>query len=184
MSETAFPAFLSARRLPNLFDLVAGTLILAGLIYVASVARGTLAPLDNPDAVAISLDPMNLPEYAIRTTLRMFAALMCSLFFTLTYATWAAKSRGGPASSSSRCSTSCSPCRSSVSSRSRSCSSSTCSRARCWGRSLPPSSQSSPARPGTWRSACIQSLKTVPADLDEASRSLKLSECLAAVLAA
>ena len=93
MSETAFPAFLSARRLPNLFDLVAGALILAALVGVASVARGTLAPLDNPGAIAISLDPMNLPNYAVRTTLRMFAALACSLLFTLTYATWAAKSR-------------------------------------------------------------------------------------------
>ena len=93
MSETAFPAFLSARRLPNLFDLVAGGLILGALVGVASVARGTLAPLDAPDAVAISLDPANLPEYAVRTTLRMFAALACSLLFTLTYATWAAKSR-------------------------------------------------------------------------------------------
>ncbi|MGI4952232.1 MAG: ABC transporter permease [Janthinobacterium lividum] len=93
MSETAFPAFLSARRLPNLFDLVAGSLILAALVGVASVARGTLMPLDAPEAVSISLDPTNLPNYAIRTTLRMFAALACSLLFTLTYATWAAKSR-------------------------------------------------------------------------------------------
>ena len=93
MSETAFPAFASSKRLPNLFDLAAGLCILAVLIYVGSVARGTLAPLDNPDATAISLDPSNLPAYAVRTTLRMFAALACSLFFTLTYATWAAKSR-------------------------------------------------------------------------------------------
>ena len=93
MSETAHPAFLSARRLPNLMDLVAGTLILAAVIYVASIARFTLAPLDAPEATAISLDPANLPNYAIRTTLRMFAALLCSLLFTFTYATWAAKSR-------------------------------------------------------------------------------------------
>ena len=93
MSETAFPAFVSARRLPNLMDLVAGTLILAGLIYVAGVARGTLGPLDAPEATSISLDPANLPGYAVRTTLRMFAALTCSLLFTFTYATWAAKSR-------------------------------------------------------------------------------------------
>ena len=93
MSETAFPAFASSKRLPNLFDLAAGLCILAALIYVGSVARGTLAPLDNPDAIAISLDPWNLPNYAVRTTLRMFAALACSLFFTLSYASWAAKSR-------------------------------------------------------------------------------------------
>ena len=35
---------------------------------------------------------MHLPEYAARTTFRMFAALALSLVFTLTYATWAAKS--------------------------------------------------------------------------------------------
>ncbi len=93
MSETAHPAFLSARRLPNLMDLVAGTLILAGVIYVASIARGTIGPLDAPEATAISLDPLALPGYAVRTTLRMFAALVASLFFTFTYATWAAKSR-------------------------------------------------------------------------------------------
>ena len=93
MSDTPFPAFASQRRLPNLFDLVAGALILAALIYVASVARATFAPLDTPEASNISLDPANLPVYAVRTTLRMFAALFFSLLFTLTYATWAAKSR-------------------------------------------------------------------------------------------
>ena len=92
MTATAFPAFLSARRLPNLFDLAAGALILAALVAIASVARGTLAPLD-PGAVTVTLDPANLPAYAVRTTLRMIAALACSLLFTLTYATWAAKSR-------------------------------------------------------------------------------------------
>ncbi len=93
MSETSFPALASRRRLPNLFDLVAGACILGALIYVAGVARGTFAPLDAAEATSISLDPWELPGYAVRTTLRMFAALMCSLLFTFTYATWAAKSR-------------------------------------------------------------------------------------------
>ena len=93
MPSTTFPAFASVRRLPNLFDVVAGACILGVLVYVAGVARGTMAPLDAPEATAISLDPLNLPGYAVRTTLRMFAALLCSLLFTFTYATWAAKSR-------------------------------------------------------------------------------------------
>ena len=93
MSETAFPAFVSARRLPNLFDLVASICIVGALVYVVGVARGTLAPLDAPEATTIVLDPAALPGYAVRTTLRMFAALLCSLVFTFTYATWAAKSR-------------------------------------------------------------------------------------------
>ncbi len=93
MPESRFPAFIADRRLPNLFDLVAGLCILAALIYVGSVARGTFAPLDAPEATAITLDPMALPGYAVRTTLRMFAALVCSLLFTFSYATFAAKSR-------------------------------------------------------------------------------------------
>jgi NitT/TauT family transport system permease protein len=93
MSDTPFPAFASAHRLPNAFDVVAGVCIAGALVYVATIARGTLQPLDTAAAKAITLDPLALPGYAVRTTLRMFAALMCSLLFTFTYATWAAKSR-------------------------------------------------------------------------------------------
>ena len=93
MSDTAFPAFASARRLPNVFDIAASLCIAGVLVYVATIARGTLQPLDAPEATAITLDPLALPGYAVRTTLRMFAALAVSLLFTFTYATWAAKSR-------------------------------------------------------------------------------------------
>jgi NitT/TauT family transport system permease protein len=93
MSETTFPAFASARRLPNVFDVAAIICVFAAVIGVASVARSTFAPLSAPHATEISLDPSFLPEYAVRSTLRMFAALICSLIFTFTYATWAAKSR-------------------------------------------------------------------------------------------
>jgi len=93
MSGTTFPAFASSRRLPNLFDIAAILCIAGALFALAGSARGTLAPLDSPDAIAITLDPAHLPGYALRTTLRMFAALACSLLFTFTYATWAAKSR-------------------------------------------------------------------------------------------
>ena len=93
MASIGFPAALSARRLPNLFDLVAGALLLGALAYAGSVARGTLAPLDASGAAPISLDPAYLPGYAMRTTLRMFTALAFSLLFTFLYGTWAAKSR-------------------------------------------------------------------------------------------
>ena len=43
------------------------------------------------EAVPLSLDPIHLPEYAARTTVRMLAALAVSLLFSLSYATWAAK---------------------------------------------------------------------------------------------
>ena len=93
MPGPTFPAFASARRLPNLFDLAAILCIGGLLLGIATGARATLVPLDAPGATTIHLDPSYLPGYALRTTLRMFAALACSLFFTFTYATWAAKSR-------------------------------------------------------------------------------------------
>ena len=93
MSDTAYPAIAAGRRWPNLWDAAALLCVFGMLIAVANVARGTFAPLSNPEAVTISLDPAHLPAYAVRTTLRMFAALLASLLFTFTYATFAAKSR-------------------------------------------------------------------------------------------
>ena len=93
MSSTTSSALLLGRRLPNVWDIVAILCVVAGLVGIAHVARGTMVPLDAPNAVAISLDPSNLPNYAARTTLRMFAALAASLVFTFTFATAAAKSR-------------------------------------------------------------------------------------------
>jgi NitT/TauT family transport system permease protein len=93
MSETTFPAIASARRLPNLLDLAAMICIFGLGVAVISGARGTFAPLAATEAAAIHLGPSHLPYYALRTTMRMFAALVCSLLFTFTYATWAAKSR-------------------------------------------------------------------------------------------
>jgi len=83
----------SVRRLPNAFDFVAFAFIAAGLIVVAHAARHTFAPLEVPKSAPIHLEPSYLPGYALRTVMRMFAALAASLFFTFTYATFAAKSR-------------------------------------------------------------------------------------------
>ena len=81
------------RRLPNLWDIVAILIVFATLIAVTHVARGTWVGIDSPGATEVSLDPWRLPEYAVRTTLRMFAALVASLLFTFTFGTAAAKSR-------------------------------------------------------------------------------------------
>jgi NitT/TauT family transport system permease protein len=93
MPSTTYPSLATARRLPNVWDIVAILCVFGSLIAVGHVARGTWVPLTAPNATAISLDPWNLPNYAIRTTLRMFAALVASLLFTFTFATAAAKSR-------------------------------------------------------------------------------------------
>ena len=87
--------FVSAGRriLPNQWDLVAFAAILAVLTAVARSYHGILAPLPAPSELPITLDYWQLPYYAFRTTLRMFAALAASLVFTFTYATLAAKSR-------------------------------------------------------------------------------------------
>ena len=87
------PNFIGVRRLPNGFDLAALLFIAALLIAVAHAARHTFAPLEVPRTTAIQLNPAYLPAYALRTVMRMFAALACSLLFTFTYATFAAKSR-------------------------------------------------------------------------------------------
>ena len=86
-------ALTIGRRLPNAWDIAAALCVFGVLVGVAHVARNTLAPLSAPGAVAVHLDPAYLPAYAVRTTLRMFAALVASLLFTLTFATAAAKSR-------------------------------------------------------------------------------------------
>jgi NitT/TauT family transport system permease protein len=80
-------------RLPNIWDAAAFVCVIGVLVGVGHVAEGTLTRIDAPGATQITLDPLHLPEYAVRTTLRMFAALAASLLFTFTYGTAAAKSR-------------------------------------------------------------------------------------------
>jgi NitT/TauT family transport system permease protein len=87
-------AGLTARGLtPNRWDLIAFPLVMGLLLLASHGARETLAPLATLKEPVVSLDPVYLPEYALRTTLRMLAAMVASLLFTFTYATLAAKSR-------------------------------------------------------------------------------------------
>ena len=88
------PLGLASERLsPNLYDLAIFILIAAGFVLLAHGAREIAAPASRLVGQSVVLDPMNLPEYALRTTLRMFAAIVCSLIFTFVIATLAAKSR-------------------------------------------------------------------------------------------
>ncbi len=93
MSEPRPTATASVRRLPNGFDAAALLFVAALLIAVGHAARHTFLPLATPAVTAIHLEPSYLPGYALRTVMRMFAALACSLLFTFTYATLAAKNR-------------------------------------------------------------------------------------------
>ncbi|PMS36083.1 NitT/TauT family transport system permease protein [Trinickia symbiotica] len=81
------------RLLPNRWDFVAFPLIICLIAMTAIGFHQTMAPISTLKTQVISLDPANLPEYALRTTLRMLAAMVASLVFTLVYGTLAAKSR-------------------------------------------------------------------------------------------
>jgi NitT/TauT family transport system permease protein len=78
---------------PNVYDLAIFVLIAAAFVAMAYGAREIAAPASKLAVEPITLDPANLPEYALRTTLRMFAAIAASLVFTFVVATLAAKSR-------------------------------------------------------------------------------------------
>ena len=87
-------ASLTARGLvPNRWDVIAFPLVFGLLLLAAKGAHETLAPLSTLKEPVVSLDPVNLPGYALRTTLRMLAAMVASLLFTVTYGALAAKSR-------------------------------------------------------------------------------------------
>ncbi|ARL01436.1 sulfonate ABC transporter permease [Burkholderia pseudomallei] len=81
------------RVLPNRWDFVAFPLIICVIAMAAIGFHETMAPIATLETQRISLDPVNLPEYALRTTLRMLAAMVAALAFTLVYGTLAAKSR-------------------------------------------------------------------------------------------
>jgi NitT/TauT family transport system permease protein len=80
-------------RLFSRWDILAILLILGLLVFLAEASRNLFEPLAELQRQPPSLDPRNLPEYAARTTLRMLIAMVLSLIFTFTYATLAAKSR-------------------------------------------------------------------------------------------
>jgi NitT/TauT family transport system permease protein len=93
-AERAYPLGLRPRGLlPNFYDLVVFMLIGGVFVALAHGAHEMESPLARLDVVPITLDPKNLPGYALLTTLRMFAAISASLLFTFVVATLAAKSR-------------------------------------------------------------------------------------------
>jgi NitT/TauT family transport system permease protein len=82
-----------SRLRPNYWDLVALPLVLGLLALVAWGGIAMSVRYRVGEVLPISLDPWRLPEYALRTVLRMGAALVASLVFSLVYAALAAKSR-------------------------------------------------------------------------------------------
>ena len=79
---------------PGLTDLAVGLGLLFVAYLVARVGAESLVGFNPPDTIpSVSLDPWDLPNYAARSTLRMFIALVCSTLFTFVYGYAAARSK-------------------------------------------------------------------------------------------
>ncbi len=82
-----------SRLRPNYWDGIALPLVLGALVLLAWASRQMIVPYQMGQTLPISLDPLYLPQYGLRTVLRMAVALVASLLFSLAYAALAAKSR-------------------------------------------------------------------------------------------
>ncbi len=85
--------FLRLRSAPSPADFAVFILLAAAAVLIVRGTGEMTAPLASLQTLPVTLDIARLPEYALRTTLRMFAALGASLLFTFVFATLAAKSR-------------------------------------------------------------------------------------------
>jgi NitT/TauT family transport system permease protein len=85
--------FASFTTRPNRWDWALLPLVLAVLIAVAYGAMQMARPFVLGQPMPVSLEPVALPYYLLRTILRMFAALGFSLVFALVFASVAAKYR-------------------------------------------------------------------------------------------
>jgi NitT/TauT family transport system permease protein len=91
MTRRTFGLFVTPRPL-NWADAVVLLALVGLLATVAWLGRALWAPFTPDRPPAVELDPWHLPAYAVRSLLRMFAALGASLVFTLAVASWAARS--------------------------------------------------------------------------------------------
>ena len=80
-------------NLPSPWDLVAFALLFGTLVLISVGTRQFGAPLEALEKNPVDLSPTALPYYALRTTLRMAAAMILSLVFSIAYAGLAAKSK-------------------------------------------------------------------------------------------
>ena len=82
-----------SRLRPSFWDGVALPLVIGVLALIAWASPQMNIPFQPGQTLPISLDPRHLPAYGARTVLRMIAALIVSLVFSLGYAAVAAKSK-------------------------------------------------------------------------------------------
>src|SRR6201985_512204 len=87
------PVALGQALQPNIWDIVALVLVTGAMVLIVYGGGQTTAPLSALGVSPVTLDPGPLPYYALRTTIRMLLAIVCSIVFTFIYAALAAKSR-------------------------------------------------------------------------------------------
>src|SRR6201997_1771149 len=92
LQDLRFAVLAQAPR-PNVWDLVAMILVVGAMVLIVYGGEQSTLPLSALEVTPVSLDPANLPLYALRTTMRMLLAIVCSTVFTFIYAAVAAKSR-------------------------------------------------------------------------------------------
>src|SRR5260370_17737954 len=78
---------------PNVWDVVALVLVIGAMVLIVYGGEQTALPLSTLEVTPVSLDPANLPVYALRTTMRMLLAIICSIIFTFISAPPAAQTR-------------------------------------------------------------------------------------------
>lgn len=77
----------------NAWDVIALVVVLSIIISLGTAVKGMALPYEVGQQIPISLDPSNLPYYALRSVLRMLISLVFSLLFTFVFGTWAAKNK-------------------------------------------------------------------------------------------
>src|SRR5262249_57388927 len=91
MTDILTPRLGQALR-PNIWDAVALILVIGAMVLIVYGGEQTTLPLSALDVTPVSLDPANLPVYALRTTMRMPLAIVCSTLFTFASAALSTKS--------------------------------------------------------------------------------------------
>jgi NitT/TauT family transport system permease protein len=79
--------------LPKGWDLAAFIIVLGMLAAFVWGGKQMAAPYQLGQVLPLSLDPHNLPKYALFTVLRLFMAMAFALLFTFTIGTFAAKNK-------------------------------------------------------------------------------------------
>lgn len=79
--------------IPNYWDLIALIFVLTIIVLISWGAKEMMGQYHPGQQLPISLNPIYLPYYALRSVMRMLIALLCSLIFTFIYGTLAAKNR-------------------------------------------------------------------------------------------